>query len=48
MGAKFLILGDFQGQLRPPSDLWDDALRRYENSEGLWTLAAGLHVRLSH
>ena len=47
IGAKFLIVGDFDGQLRPPSDLWADALKRYEDSDDIWTLSEGLHVRLS-
>jgi hypothetical protein len=47
VGVKFLIVGDFDGQMRPLSDLWSDARRRYEDSDDLWTLAEGLHVRLS-
>ena len=47
IGVKFLILGDFAGQLRPPSDLWSDARRRYEDCDDIWTLSEGLQVRLS-
>ena len=31
----------------PPSDLWADARKRYEDSDDLWTLIEGLHTRLS-
>jgi len=47
LGAKFLVVGDFDRQLRPPSDLWADARKRYEESDDLWTLVEGLHVSLS-
>ena len=29
VGAEFIIIGDFKGQLRPPNDLWNDPQRRY-------------------
>lgn len=48
VGFKFVILGDWEGQLRPPSDLWSDARLRYEDSQDLWSLSQGLRVRLSH
>jgi hypothetical protein len=47
IGVKFLVVGDFAGQLRPPSGLWSDARRRYESCDDLWKLAEGLEVRLS-
>ena len=44
IGATSLIIGDFQGQLRPPSDLWSDSICRYEDPDDTWTLAEGLSI----
>jgi len=47
VGARYLIVGDFKGQLRHPSDLWSDSIRRYEDSDDILALAERLHISLS-
>jgi len=46
--SLLFVCGDFKGQRRPPSDIWSDAIRRYEDSDDIWALAEGLHNSLSH
>ena len=46
LGHKFLIIGDFSGQLRPHADAWRDARVRYEDSDAIWGLAQGLKICL--
>ena len=47
LGYKFLIIGDFSGQLRPHADAWHDARARYEDCDAIWGLARGLKICLA-
>ena len=49
MGVNFIIMGDFDGQLKPIFDSWQDAMKAKDirTSRFLHELAGGLHVKLS-
>ena len=49
MGVRFLILGDFDGQLPPIFDKWANAMDRLDirESQFLYDLVGGLHIKLT-
>ena len=49
MGVRFIILGDFDGQLPPIFDKWANAMERLDirASQFLYDLVGGLHIKLT-
>ena len=46
LGYRFLVIGDFSGQLRPFADAWSDARALYEDGDAIWGLARDLKIGL--
>jgi hypothetical protein len=49
MGIRFIILGDFRGQLKPIFDRWQDAMSAHDirKSRLIWGLCGGVRVHLT-
>ena len=45
-GVKFVLVGDYQGQLHPVNDS-TETRRRYEDADDIWRLVEGLHIQLT-
>ena len=49
VGVRFILLGDFDGQLKPIFDRWQDAMTKKDirESQFLHEMCGGLHLRLT-
>jgi len=45
LGARFVLVGDWEGQFEPICDRWKDT-RKVRNCEFIRRMACGLHIKL--